>query len=225
VSSNGEGRFIVLEGPDGAGKSSQFERLERMLRERGREVVATREPGGTPMGQRIRAVVLSAGLERSAATDALLFNAARSELVRTVIRPALERGATVLCDRFAPSTLAYQGYGGGVDLAVLRGMEKLATGGIEPDLVLLLDVSPDVGFARRAAGDEVEQRTAFDSVDRAFVERVRAGYLAQAAADPARWAVIDASGSRDEVWAGVSAAVTRFLGGSEPAPVAVRMPG
>jgi dTMP kinase len=193
--------FVTLEGPDGAGKSTQATRLaERIRRTSGREVVLTREPGGTPIGERVRDVLLR-GAERDPLTDALLFNAARCQLVADVIRPALGRGAIVICDRFADSTLAYQGYGAGVPLNSLRALADIATGGLTPDRTLLIDLSPEAGLRRRAEGEK-SAITRFESGaghDMAFHQRVRAGYLELAAADPARWRVVDADRLPDEV--------------------------
>lgn len=193
------GLLISLEGPDGAGKSSQAGLLAERLRASGREVVLTREPGGTALGEQIRRVLL-AGADGSAAvhdpySDALLFSAARRQLVSELIEPALERGAIVVCDRFADSTLAYQGYGGGCDLRRLRALADVATGGLTPLRTLLFDLPVEVGLARRLSGPTVEV-TRFESADAHgvdFHQRVRDGYRALAAADPARWRVIDAN--------------------------------
>jgi dTMP kinase len=210
----GTGRFIVIEGPDGAGKSVQAPRLAAHLRARGFDVTLTREPGGTPLGEQVRAVLLDPGpVARGPVADALLFNAARSQLVPEVIRPALARGDVVVSDRYATSTTVYQGYGSGIDRDVLRGIERLVTGGLEPDLVVLIDVPVDVGLARREAGSTSERTRFEDSErhDRAFHERVRAGYLAMAAADPARWVKIAGDAPPDDVAANVARAVDAFL--------------
>jgi dTMP kinase len=210
----GAGRFIVLEGPDGAGKSVQVPGLAEHLRAAGHDVTLTREPGGTPLGEQVRHVVLDPGpVRRGPVADALLFNAARSQLVDEVIRPALARGSIVLSDRYAISTMAYQGYGSGVDRAVLAEIERLVTGGLVPDLVLLFDVPVEVGLARRAAGS-ASGKTRFEDVerhDRAFHERVREGYLAMAAADPQRWVLIPSDAPPDIVAADVVRAVDAFL--------------
>jgi dTMP kinase len=193
--------FLTLEGPDGAGKSTQATRLaERIRRTGGREVLLTREPGGTPIGERVRGVLLR-GAERDPLTDALLFNAARRQVVADVIGPALARGAIVVCDRFADSTLAYQGYGAGVALDSLRALADIATGGLTPNRTILLDLSPEAGLARRANGAPSEV-TRFESGaghDLAFHQRVRAGYLELAAAEPARWRVVNADRQPDAV--------------------------
>jgi dTMP kinase len=188
------GRFIALEGPDGAGKSVQAARLVDGLRAHGLPVTFTREPGGTHLGEQIRDIVLNPGpTQRSGEADALLFHAARAQNVREVIRPALARLDVVVTDRFLWSSRAYQGYGSGVPLALLDGLEALSVGDTRPSLVILVDVPVEVGLARRASGAKAEL-TRFEDLarhDRAFHERVRAGYLAMATADPGRWRVVD----------------------------------
>lgn len=195
------GIFITLEGPDGAGKSSQQSLLVDRLRAPAVDVVATREPGGTELGESIRAVLLGSSTSHDPVVDALLFNAARRALVDEVIRPSLARGAIVVCDRFADSTLAYQGYGGGAPLATLRSLAEVATEGLQPTRTVLLDLTVEAGLARRQRGPE-DELTRFETGadhDQAFHERVRDGYLAMAAAEPERWRVVDASGTPDEV--------------------------
>ena len=208
------GRFIVLEGPDGAGKSEQAVRLAERLRQRGYPVTFTREPGGTPLGEQVRAVVLDpADTRRGPVADALLFNAARSQHVLDVIRPALERGDIVVCDRYSTSTLAYQGYGSGIDRGTLAAIGDFATGGLAPDLVVVLDVPVEVGLARRDAG-RAEELTRFEDGERHdldFHRRVRAGYLEMASADPQHWAVVDGSRSPEEVAVEVSRVVEAAL--------------
>ncbi|TAM62566.1 MAG: dTMP kinase [Chloroflexota bacterium] len=207
------GRFITLEGPDGAGKSSQAERLAGWLREQGMTVTLSREPGGTALGEAVRQLVLHSGAERSPRSDALLFAAGRAEHVGRVIRPALARGEIVVCDRFGDSTLAYQGFGGGEDLADLRRLVAYATGGLSPGLTVLLDVPVEVGLRRRAGGPSAG-RTRFEDDalhDRAFHERVRAGFLELAAAEPERWRVVDAAVSPDRVAEAIQAVVGAWL--------------
>ncbi len=197
------GSFITFEGPEGAGKTSQLERAAAALAARGVDVLVTREPGGTWLGERLREVLLArtgANAPTDATTDALLFNAARRQLVTEVIRPALEAGTTVLCARFADSTLAYQGYGAGVPLDRLAQLEAAATDGLRPDLTILLDVPPEVGLARKSPGEVTRFEAEFD-LD--FHVRVRDGFLTLAAAEPVRFVVVDATGSRDEVAATV----------------------
>ncbi len=205
-----DGIFVTLEGVDGSGKSRQQALLVERLRKLGREVMATREPGGTELGERIRTVLLGSSLSHDPIVDALLFNAARRALVDEVIRPSLARGAVVVCDRFADSTLAYQGYGGGAPLAMLRSLAEVATEGLRPTRTVLLDLTVEAGLARRQGGPE-DEMTRFETSadhDKAFHERVRDGYVAMAATEPKRWRVVDASGTPDEVaervWEAVS---------------------
>jgi len=203
--------FITVEGPEGAGKTTQVLRLADRLAGAGLAVTRTREPGGTSAGERIRGVLLEARAEpMTPLAEALLFCAARAELVARVVRPALAAGGTVLCDRFADATLAYQGYGRGLPLDRLAALSAEATGGLVPDLTLLLDLPVGVGLARRR-GDGAWNR--FDAASEAFHDRVRRGYLALAAREPDRWVVIDAGGSVDsvagEVWRAVAARLAR----------------
>jgi dTMP kinase len=189
------GRFITLEGPEGSGKTTAARHLAEWLRGCGIEAVLTHEPGGTPLGEEIRRIVLhmrgvSDDLDPRA--DALLYAASRAQHVARVIRPALERGAWVVCARFADSSLAYQGHAYGNDLDELRRLQRFATFGVTPDLTLLLDVPVEVGLARKRAG---EWNRFEDTQDVAFFEQVRAGYLALASAEPDRFRVVDGSGS------------------------------
>lgn len=201
------GLFLVLEGPDGSGKSTQADLLVRALRRRGRRVVRTREPGGTPAGERIRAILLDPALRAiTPATEALLYTASRLELADRVIRPALARGAVVVSERFTGSTLAYQGYGGGVPLPALRALFRAFLGGLSPDRAILLDVPAPRGLGRiRRRKDRMEARGG------AFHARVRRGFLALAAADRRRWRVVDARGTPEAVHARVLAALGDLL--------------
>ena len=204
-------RFITFEGPEGAGKTLQAERLATALRERGRRVRLIREPGGTRLGELIRSIVLADaegadGIE--ALADALLFNAARAQLVAQVIKPALAAGEVVVCARFADSTLAYQGYGAGLPLKDLRAIAAIATGGVVPDLTLLLDVAPEVGLGRKAAATRNRFEATFD-LD--FHRRIREGFLELAAHEPGRWRTIDASRDVEAVFTDVLAAAAELL--------------
>ena len=196
------GRFITLEGPEGAGKTLLAGRLALALEARGHRVRLTREPGGTALGERIRGLVLARAADDDATidarADALLFNAARAQLVAEVIRPALAVGEVVVCARFADSTLAYQGYGAGLSLDELRSIASVATGGVTPDRTILLDVSPEVGLARKADDTRNRFEAGFD-LD--FHQRVRAGFLALAREEPRRWRVVDAERDPDAVFA------------------------
>jgi dTMP kinase len=184
--------FITLEGPDGSGKTTQFHMLKDWLQSRGRDVLALREPGGTQLGEEIRELLLGLreGAPMHARTELLLFCASRAQLVVEKIKPHLAHGGIVLCDRFADCTLAYQGYGRGLDLAELKTILRFATQGIVPNLTLYFDVDAETGLARRSKGGDVN-RLDRESID--FHRRVRAGYLEMVAAEPDRWAVIDAS--------------------------------
>jgi dTMP kinase len=199
------GLFVTVEGPEGAGKTTQAARLARFVEGRGRTVTLVREPGGTELGERLRAILLerrSAGAILPRA-DALLFNASRAQLVDEVIRPALGRGEIVIATRYTDSTLAYQGYGLGLPLDQLRDVERFATGGLVPRRTVLLDVSVDVGLARKG----IRERTRFESAyDRAFHERVRTGFLTLARLEPDRIRVVD-----DDDTAGADALFERVL--------------
>ena len=211
------GWFITLEGPEGAGKTTQAARLEARLLRDGLSVLRTREPGGTELGERIRAILLRTAASDDATidplADALLFNAARRQLVEEVIQPARAAGQTVVCARFADSTRAYQGFGAGVPLADLRAIEEIATGGLRPDLTILLDLPPEIGLARKAPVDRTRFETGFDL---GFHQRVREGFLALAAAEPDRFVVVDAERSEDEVTSDVDRAVDRLRSGRAP---------
>jgi len=202
--------FISFEGPDGSGKSTQIELLASALRASGHEVVTVREPGGTPAGEKIRAILLGEGgaVSVDPRADALLFNASRAQLVADVIEPALARGAIVIADRFADSTLAYQGYGSGLPLDALRAIITFATAGRTPDLTLLLDLAADQGLARKSGSG----RTRFeDGFDAAFHARVADGFRALAAAEPTRWRLLDASAAPEALAAQISQAVQGAL--------------
>jgi dTMP kinase len=205
----GRGRFITIEGPEGAGKTVQAARLEASLQARGVSVRGTREPGGTALGERIRALLLApSATPIDPLADALLFNAARRQLVEEVIEPSLAAGTTVVCARFADSTRAYQGHGGGLDLEVLATLEEIATGGLLPDLTVLLDLPVEVGLARKAPDDRTRFETGFDV---AFHRRVRSGFLKLAVAEPGRFRVVDATESEDHVAEVIARAVDHLF--------------
>jgi len=185
-------KFITFEGVDGAGKSTHLAWFADTLRQRGVDVVVSREPGGTPLGERLRDLLLSEPMTHD--TEALLMFAARREHLEHVIRPALARGDWVLCDRFTDATYAYQGGGNGVPVARIDDLERWIHGDCQPDLTLLFDVTTGVSRARlekaRLAGRELDK---FEQAAAAFFERVRATYLARAAADPRRFRIVDSS--------------------------------
>jgi dTMP kinase len=207
------GRFITFEGGEGSGKSTQIARLAARLRASGREVVVTREPGGSPMGERIRSLLLDPDATFDAVAQAFLFSAARRDHVMQLIRPALERGAIVICDRFADSTRAYQQAAGEAPDALIEVITSAAIGDATPALTILLDIDPAEGVARaerrRGKGARADL---FEASALAFHANVRAGYLGLARKEPRRFAVIDASGDADSVEAAVAAAVAERLG-------------
>jgi len=186
------GLFITFEGPEGSGKTTQIRLVAEWLSDQGLDVLTTREPGGTRIGEAIREVLLSpAHTEMCAEAEILLFSAARAQIVRETLQPHLARGGVVLCDRFADSTLAYQGYGRLLDLDTLRQITLFATGGLVPALTICLDLPVAEGLRRKQGGDQVEwNRMERERLD--FQERVRRGFLALAAAEPQRWLVLDA---------------------------------
>jgi dTMP kinase len=207
VPSPSQGRLIAFEGVEGAGKSTQVELLRQALEKAGRRVVTTREPGGTPVGEQVRSILLDPASTLDARTEALLFAAARAQLVAQVIRPALERAEVVLCDRYLDSSLAYQGAARGLGLEPVAAINGFATEGLLPDLVVLLRVDPAEGLARQRGGrDRIERQ------DLEFHQRVAQGFLDLAAADPDRFVVIDGAAPVDRVAAEVRAAVLRGLG-------------
>ena len=184
--------FVTLEGPEGSGKSTVVQLLAERLREAGMDVLTTREPGAGDVGQAVRQILLHGG-SIEPLTELFLFLADRSEHVAKTVRPALARGQVVLCDRHADSTVVYQGYARGLDLARLRSLNELATGGLKPDLTLLLDLDVRTGVARTQDKDRL------DNEPIEFHERVRAGFLAEADREPGRWRAVDASRPLDEV--------------------------
>lgn len=221
------GRFLTLEGPEGAGKTVLAERLADALRADGIDVVLTREPGGTRLGERLRDLLLARdSVPIDPLVDAFLFNAARAQLAAEVIRPALDGGRVVICARFADSTLAYQGYGAGVDVEALRELAAVATGGLAPDRTILLDLPAEAGLQRKTPDDHTRFEAAFDLE---FHRRVRAGFLELARREPVRFTVIDAGRDIEAVFADVVATARMAIGpgGSaaarEPPAPAVRI--
>ena len=211
----GRGCFITLEGGEGAGKSTQCRLLSAALAENGHTVVATREPGGSPGAEEIRRLLVDGAVDRwDAMTETLLLLAARRDHVRHIIRPALERGDWVVCDRFSDSTLAYQGYGKGLDRAMLRDLSARVLEEFAPDATLILDLSVDAGLARATQRDGGANR--YERMDKAFHERLQQGFLEIARQDPARCIVIDA----DADTAGVQAAIATAIGTRLPGALA-----
>lgn len=203
--------FVTFEGPEGCGKTTQMRRLAGYLRGQGFEVLTTREPGGTPIGDRVRAILLDpVHTEMQPSTEFLLFSASRAQHVAQVIRPHLARGGVVLCDRFADSSLAYQGYGHGQDVEVLRTITRFATGDLVPHLTFYLDVPVEEGL-RRKAGGSGDAWNRMEQKELAYHERVREGYLAMAAKEPNRWVVIDSKGDARAVQAAIRARIDRAL--------------
>jgi len=196
------GVFITFEGPDGSGKTTQIELLARRLRAACHDVILTREPGGTSIGDQIRAVLHDVGnVAMTAETEFLLYSASRAQLVREVIRPQLQRGGSVVSDRFADSSVAYQGYGRQLDLEWVRRITQFATEGLSPDLTIYLDLPVETGIERKQAAFAA-QRGESNRLDRQtmdFYRRVRQGYLALAEMEPHRWLVIDATQSIDDI--------------------------
>lgn len=206
-----QGRFITLEGGEGAGKSTQIARLKDWLEARGHTVLTTREPGGSAGGEMIRKLLVEGPADRwDGPTEALLHFAARRDHLRAIVWPALKRGTWVASDRFADSTRAYQGYGHGIDLGLLDRLYDIAVGDFRPDLTLILDLPVDAGLAR--AGRRRGSETRYESLPRDFHDRVRAGFLEIAKREPARCVVIDASRDVERVAHDIAHLVAERLG-------------
>jgi len=206
--------FITLEGPDGSGKTTQIELLAERLRDLGHEVLITREPGGTSIGDQIRAVVHDVkNVEMTRETEFLLYSASRAQIVRQVIQPHLERGGTVLCDRFADSSMAYQGYGRKLDLDMIGCISGFATGGLTPDLTIYLDLPVEVGLQRKQSAHAAEsgEWNRLDQQTTDFHRQVRQGYLEMAQADPGRWLVVDATQSISKTHAAICTRLESLL--------------
>ena len=206
------GVFITFEGIDGSGKSTQMRLLAEWLSVRGNKVLTTREPGGTPLGQKLRAALLEADGQVDPLAELLLFAADRAQHVRALLRPALAAGRIVLSDRYADATAAYQGAGRSFDKALISQVIAIATGGLKPDLTLIFDLPVEEGLARtRQRGHADTQPDRLDAESITFHQKVRQAYLDIAAAEPERARIIDASGAADEIKAQVRAVVTAFL--------------
>lgn len=204
--------FITLEGPDGSGKTSQMEPLANYLKDQGFDVVTTREPGGTPISTQVREILLNR-MENTAMhprTEILLFCAARAQHVEEFIRPQLAEGKIVICDRYADSTLAYQGYGHGLDIQVLEQLLDFTTGGLYPDLTVFLDVKAEVGLSRRQKGGDEWNRLDAYAVN--FHCRVQAGYHKLVEKNPQRWRVVNGENAPDQVQLDMQRVIMEFLG-------------
>lgn len=215
--------FIVFEGGDGSGKSTQMRFLYNLLRRQGTAVKLAHEPGSTPLGESIRRLLAArrkfpvhgdVASPISPEAELFLFEASRAQLVAEVIQPSLSGGVSVLCDRYMYSTVAYQGYGRGLDLKAVERLNKMATGGLQPDLVIFLDLPPEAALQRKATTTDMGR---FEKEKMDFHRRVREGYLKQAAADTGRWFIVDALLPRAEISRAISARVQKLLK-KKPAP-------
>ncbi|HLF18770.1 MAG TPA: dTMP kinase [Candidatus Omnitrophota bacterium] len=202
-----KGKFITFEGSEGSGKSTQIELIKKYLKRKGRSVLFVREPGGVAISEKIRRILLDAkNVRMGKECETFLYMAARAQLVAEVIRPALQKGKIILCDRFLDSTLAYQGYGCGVDLALIKKMGAFATQGITPDLTLVFDIEPQTGLSRiHRKKDRIERRKL------SYHQKVRRGYLTIARQEPKRVKVIKVNGSPEIIHAKVKAYIERLL--------------
>jgi dTMP kinase len=202
--------FITFEGPDGSGKTFQMQPTTDFIKAQGYAVFATREPGGTVIGDQVREILMNMNnTSMLPRTETLLFCSARAQLVEEVIRPHLDRGEIVLLDRYADSTLAYQGYGHQRDIALIKKVLDFATGGLWPDITLLFDIDPETGLRRRQKGNGEWNR--MDAYQLRYHQRVREGYLQMAKSDPKRWKIIDASQEPDMVQSGIQQQLLSFF--------------
>ena len=200
--------FITFEGGEGSGKSSQVASLSKKLKTTS-SVILTREPGGTTLSEHIRTILKWTDAYISPETELLLFNASRAQLLNEIIKPSLTSGKVVICDRYTDSTIAYQGFGRGLDLEIVKSTNNIAAQGLKPNLTILMDISPEEGFLRIQG----RAKDRFEKEDSAFHQRVREGYLKLAAEEPERWLVIDASLSKERIkqiiWKKVSSLLSK----------------
>lgn len=198
-----KGKFITFEGIEGSGKSTQIVLLANYLKAHNRTVTLTREPGGTAIGDQVRKILLDpANTALVARAELLLYAAGRAQHLEELIRPELESGKVVLCDRFSDATLAYQGYGRGLDLEMIRALDRIVTGGMVPDMTILLDIDAATGLARargRNSSSGLEAEARFENEHVAFHDRVRRGYLTLASREPGRFFVLDATATPDQI--------------------------
>lgn len=199
--------FITFEGGEGCGKSIQSRALFRWLLKQSIPTILIHEPGGTPLGEKVRRLLKRGKSEMSPLTELLLFNASRSQLVNDIIKPNLKQGKVVICDRFADSTIAYQGYGRGLDLKVVKELNHIATQGLKPDLTILLDVPAEIGLARKCKGSPDR----FEREDLDFHQRVREGFLKLADEEPERFLVVDGKQEREKIAGIIGKSVSKLL--------------
>ncbi|MGQ9492734.1 MAG: dTMP kinase [Anaerolineae bacterium] len=215
------GCLITFEGPDGSGKTTQIQALHNYLARAGYPVLLVREPGGTDIGDQIRAILHDVkNINMLPNAEALLYSASRAQLVGQTIRPALECGSIVLCDRYAESTLAYQGYGHGLDIDLLKAITLFATGGLRPDLIIYLDIAVEEGLRRREGSFRAGagEWNRMDQKELDFHRRVRAGYLQMAATEPERWFIVNAARSITVIQNSIRKRVKRLLGEKQIQP-------